>query len=161
HEPVTDLRGTVWGRAVPEDALCGRLFSGRYEWRLKQQMVYYYCSRLREGAKKCTARMLRADDAEVAIWGVVADALRHPEKYLEQVRNEAQREDAVRQLERELTLVVARLSELDGERRNVLRQQEKGNRSEEEADARVAEIRIESAPLTERQAALEMQLRSL
>jgi site-specific DNA recombinase len=158
HKPVVDDNGVTWGRPVKISGLCGRTFSGRVEKRhnYRDIYVYYCCSR---GAD-CTARMLRGNETENAVWEVVDQTLRNPKKALATALDRRNQEETLRQVRTEMGVVVEALTRLDAERERVIRNGEKGHRSEADVDQRVAEIEAEAAPLHEQKKALEVQFRS-
>jgi len=146
------------------DSLCGRKFVGRLERRRSSKgetrhetkYVYYYCQR-----QGCTARPMRGQDIETAVWNVVADAQRHPEKFLAETLQRRDNTRLIHDVRTEITGIVDHLSRLETERRNVLRSWEKGQRTEQDADVRLNELADQVGPLREHRNALELQLRSL
>jgi site-specific DNA recombinase len=143
------------------EGVCGRTFAGRAEGRhgYQEKYVYYYCSRSREDPEH-TAKMLRGRDLEDAVWAEVEAVLRDPGKYLEEARKAHNADGVVRQLRGELSGAIEKLGKLAAEREVVNRNEEKGVRTEAEADARRKEIDDQVAPLEALRAALEVQLRS-
>lgn len=138
------------------EGICGRTFAGRIEKRhqYNKAYAYYYCSR-----QGCTARMLRVDQAEQAVWDVVKDAVRDPAEFL--ARADTDRPDLLAELRRELTRVMSQIQNADIERQNVLRSAEARLRSWPEAQARIAEIMDGTQELEAQRTALELQIRSL
>jgi len=146
------------------ESFCGRMFQGRVTTRARKnpryatkQYVYYYCTR-RDG---CTARPLSAHVVEAAVWKEVARALRNPKDYLAEALARGNQDDLVRELRNELTVIIDQLAKHETERLSVLRNADKGHYTEAESDARIAEIRTNIEGLKTRQAALELQLRSV
>jgi len=160
HVPVYDENGVKMGRNPKTAGVCGRTFIGRtakVDENRTRFYAYYYCTR-RTG---CTAKVLRARDVEDVVWAEVAKMLRNPAEYLDEALSRRNQVDLVRELRTELTVIVNQLSKYDSERLSVLRSKDKGHYTEAEADVRMAEIRAAVDELQQRQAALELQLRSV
>lgn len=132
---------------------CGRVFVARTA---KGRYIYYSCYR-----QGCAAQPLRGEDVESAVWAAVREQLLHPDAWLESALAQNHQTDRVRELRSELSVVIDSLSKLDSERLSVLRSQDKGNYTEAEADARIAEIRQQVESHKDRQTTLEIQLRSV
>lgn len=146
-----------------DGAICGRTFVGRIERRRvkddpkrESRYVYYYCQR-----QGCTARPLRGQDIETAIWKLVADAQRHPQEYLAEALARRDNSKLIRDVRTEISSIIDHLARLESERLNVIRSWEKGQRTEQQTDNRLAEIADEVGPLRQRRTTLELQLRSL
>lgn len=151
------------------EGICGRKFIGRTEKRhtYRPEYTYYYCSRTMRvpgvpSQAGCTAKMLRAQDAEDAVWNHVERILRNPTAYyLEQAEQDDRREALLKDLRLELTHIVDRLQRLASARDNVSVAFEEGFRTREEAKIRVTEINEQATSLEERRAAIQMQIRSM
>lgn len=149
------------------DGICGRLFTGRTESRHKYQTnyTYYYCSRTAKMPNSpsqlgCTAKMLRAKDAEDLVWAEVRAVVRDPHAYLSRLTDS--RGDALRiQLQAELRQLADDIHRAQIERENVLRSGEQGLRNFDEMAARTREIDTHLLTLRERQVAVELQSRSI
>jgi len=157
HTAVVDDDGVTWGRPVKTPGLCGRLFAGRIERRQKYDVtyVYYYCSR-----QGCTAKMLRGTETEDAVWQAVETMLRDPQTALAEALDQRSQEETLRQIRTEMAVVLETLARLDAERARVIRNGEKGLRTEAQVDQRLAEIDAEMVGPRNQKAALDMQFRS-
>jgi site-specific DNA recombinase len=155
HYPYL-LTGLLTCKEPFGDGVCGRTFAGRIEKRHNYNKAYgyYYCSR-----QGCTARMLRVEQAEQAVWDVVKDAVRDPADFL--ARADTDRGDLLSDLRRELTHVMGKIQKADTERQNVLRSAEAQMRSWPEAQARIREIMTGVEELETERTTLELQIRSL
>lgn len=137
----------------PDGTACGRVLIART---VRDKYVYYSCYR-----QGCTARPIRGPDIEDTVWSAVREQLLHPDEWLDKALAQNSQTDRVRELRSELSVVIDRLSKLDSERLSVLRSKDKGDYTEAEADARLAEIREQVQDHKDRQVTLEIQLRSV
>ena len=137
----------------PDGTPCGRVSIARTA---KGKYIYYSCYR-----KGCTAKPMRGEDVEGAVWGAVREQLLHPDEWLASALAQNSQTDRVRDLRSELSVVIDSLSKLDSERLSVLRSKDKGHYTEAETDARIAEIREQVESYKDRQTTLEIQLRSV
>jgi site-specific DNA recombinase len=137
--------------------LCKRIFVGRivHGERLGARHVYYSCYR-----KGCASRPLRGGTVEDAVWAEVRRRLVDPDGFLNEALARGNQTDKLRDLRSELTVVLDRLSKLDTERLNVLRNIDKGHYTEAEGDARMKEIQSAVESEKDHQTSLEIQLRS-
>ena len=135
----------------PDGTPCGRVSIARTA---KGKYIYYSCYR-----KGCTAKAMRGEDVEGAVWGAVREQLLHPDEWLASALAQNSQTDRVRDLRSELSVVIDSLSKLDSERLSVLRSKDKGHYTETETDARIAEIREQVESYKDRQTTLEIQLR--
>jgi site-specific DNA recombinase len=157
HTAVVDDDGVTWGRPVKTPGLCGRIFAGRIERRQKYgtTYVYYYCSR-----PGCTAKMLRGAETEDAVWRVVEETLRDPQSVLAEALDQRSQEETLHRIRTEMAVILETLARLDAEKKRVVRNGEKGLRTEAEVDQRLREIDAETAPILDQKAALDLQFRS-
>lgn len=151
-----------------DDGICGRVFTGRTEARhkYKTEYTYYYCSRSIKMPNSpsqmgCTAKMVRAKDAEDAVWAEVKAAVQNPHAYLDALDKDGHRAQLLTQLQAELGQVVNQIQRKQTEREYVLRSGESGVRPYDEAQARAREILTDVDTLEQRQVAIKLQLRSM
>lgn len=137
----------------PDGTACGRVFVARTA---KGKYVYYSCYR-----QGCTAKAMRGEDVESAVWAAVREQLLHPDEWLQSALAQNSQTDRVRDLRSELSVVIDMLSKLDSERLSVLRSKDKGHYTEAESDARLAEILEQAESHRDRRTTLEIQLRSV
>jgi site-specific DNA recombinase len=149
------------------EGICGRVFTGRTEARHKYQAnyTYYYCSRTMKQAHSpsqagCTAKMLRAGDAEDAVWAEVKAVVRDPHAYLAML-DDGRSEQLRIQLDAELQQIAAQIQRAKTEHENVLRSGELGLRDYASTAVRVKEVIDQTNALYERQEVIELQLRSI
>lgn len=161
------LSGLMYCHEPFDQGICNRLFTGRTESRHKYQAnyTYYYCSRSMKQPNSpsqmgCTAKMVRAEDAEAAVWEEVKAAVRNPQAYLDRL-DDGRGEQLRQQLEHELRDLEEQLLRAAHEKEMTLRSGESGVRPYDEAVARAREIMAQAEGLTDRRTAIELQLRSM
>lgn len=168
HTPVVDDNGVQWGRPHKLEGLCGRTYSGRIEKRhqYKVAYAYYYCSRTLKSSstpaqmKGCTAKMMRVEPVEAAVWSVVKRFLQNPGDVAREAAS-ADHSERLMNLTTELARTVKQIAEATQEREGVLQAAERKLRTWDAAEARIAEIDKQIADLNKHRDALELQVRSL
>jgi hypothetical protein len=161
HTAVYHADGARLGRNIKTPGICGRNFCGRIVKKSpSKQYIYYVCTRANAHADDCSARPIRGNDVEDAVWKLVAEAQRYPDKFIEETLREIDHTQLIRNLRLEITGIIDHLAHLDGERQVVLRQEQKRQLTEAEADTRMAEIASEADPLRDHKRVLELQLHS-
>jgi len=142
--------------------LCGRNLCGRIEHRKNNRShVYYTCTRGGNRREDCTSRPIRGKDVEDLVWGIVAQAQRYPDVFIEETLRKVDHSKLIHDLRLEISGIIDHLSRIDGERQITNQQERKRVVKEAEADAIRAQLDAEEQPLLDHKHALEQQLHSV
>jgi hypothetical protein len=110
------------------------------------RLFYYRCrKRNRDGEGACGHRKChRADEVEARVWGLISGLLKDPERLKAGLEEMIERERAALRgdPEKEAETWLARLAEVDQERRGYLRLAAKGRITDEELDEALAELKV-------------------
>ena len=130
-------------------ALCGKMMTGVSRHQKSGTLSrYYQCnhtrSQYRGEAQYCTAKFLRADYAEQAVWNSIRDAMQEPDRLWLGVRksNEANKK-ARRLLEQAIATEQAEIDKIHGKEARLLDLYESGDLSKEKYRARMADCQVE------------------